>query len=136
MPNPKKPTALRELHGTAGRNKQRNSPNPPEITRGIGPAPEHFNELQTKTWDYLVSIMFAGVLAESDRPTFELLTVLFYRFRYGTYDDEAVVPALAVGELNRMDSIMSRYGMTPSDRTKIVVPKAEKVNPFEALLNG
>jgi len=40
---------------------------------------------------------------------------------------------LAVGELARMDSIMSRYGMTPSDRTKIIVPKSEKKNPFEAL---
>lgn len=136
MPNPKKPMALRELHGTANRNKQRNSPNPPEITRGIGPAPEHFTESQSEVWDYLVSVMFAGVLAESDRPTFELLTVLFHRFRYGSYEDGAPIPALAVGELARMDSIMSRYGMTPSDRTKIVVPKTENKNPFADILGG
>ena len=133
MANPKKPTALRELHGTAHRNKQRNSPSPPEIVKGIGPAPEYFNELESDTWDYLVSIMFAGVLAQSDRPTFELLARLFYRFRYGSYEDGAVVPALAVSELARLDSIMSRYGMTPSDRTKIVVPKGENKNPFETL---
>ena len=133
MPNPKKPTAIRELQGTANRNKQRNSPSPVEITKGIGPAPDHFNEQQSKVWDYLVSIMFPGVLAQSDRPTFELLSILFWRFRFGTYDDDSICPALAVGELARMDSIMSRYGMTPSDRTKIIVPKSEKKNPFEAL---
>ena len=133
MGAPKKPTALRELHGTAGRNKQRNSSSPVEIVRGIGPAPDHFNDQQSSTWDYLVSVMFPGVLAESDRPTFELLAVLFHRFRYGDYSDDSVLPALAVGELARMDSIMSRYGMTPSDRTKIVVPKGEKKNAFESL---
>ena len=133
MPNPKKPTALRELHGTANRNKQRNSPSPVEVTRGIGPAPERLTAEQSEVWDYLVSVMFPGVLAESDRPTFELLTVLFHRFRYGTYDENSTCPALAVGELARMDSIMGRYGMTPSDRTKIVVPKGEKKNPFESL---
>lgn len=133
MANPKKPMAIRELHGTAHRNKQRNPENPVEITRGIGPAPERFTEQQSEVWDYLVSIMFAGVLAESDRPTFEILAVLFHRFRYGTYEEDATCPALAVGELNRMDSIMSRYGMTPSDRAKISVPKGEKKNGFESL---
>ena len=133
MGAPKKPMALRQLHGTAHRNKQRNSPSPVKITRGIGPAPKHFSEQQSDTWDYLVNVMFAGVLAESDRPTFEVLSVLFHRFRYGAYGDDAILPALAVGELARMDSIMARYGMTQSDRTKIVVPKSEDKNPFESI---
>lgn len=129
----KKPQALRELHGTANRNKYRDNQNAPVPTRGIGPAPDHFSEEQSKTWDYLVSIMFAGVLAESDRPTMELLTVLFWRFRNGSYEQDAVIPALAVGEMTLMHQIMGKYGMTPSDRQKIVVPKQEKRNPFEAL---
>ena len=133
MGAPKKPTALRELHGTAHRNKQRNPENPVEITRGIGPAPERMTEQQSEVWDYLVSVMFPGVLAESDRPTFEILTVLFHRFRYGEYGEDAACPALAVGELTRMDSIMSRYGMTPSDRAKISVPKTSNKNGFESL---
>lgn len=130
---PKKPMALRELHGTANRNKQRNNDNAPEPERGIGPAPEHFSEAQSKVWDYLVSVMFAGVLGSSDRPTFELLTILFWRFRSGGYEEDAVIPALAVGEMTLMNNIMSKYGMTPSDRQKIVVPKGEKKNPFEGL---
>ena len=129
----KKPAALRELHGTANRNKHRDNQNAPTPSRGIGPAPSHFTELQRDTWDYLVSVMFAGVLGNSDRPQMELLTILFWRFRHGSYEDDAVIPALAVGEMTLMNQIMGKYGMTPSDRQKIVVPKTEKKNPFEAL---
>ena len=133
MARPTKPTALKELNGSAKHDPQRINKDEPKPKKGIGPAPDHFNELQSKTWDYLVSVMFPGVLGDSDRPTMELMAVLFYRFRYGSYEDDALVPALAVGELARLDSLMGRYGMTPSDRTKIIVPKAEAKNPFEAL---
>ena len=129
----KKPQEIRELHGTADRNKHRDNQNQPADTRGIGPAPDHFTELQSDTWDYLVSVMFAGVLKISDRPTMEMMTVLFYRFRHGDYEENSVCPALNGVELSRLDSLMGRYGMTPSDRTKIVVPKQEKKNVFEGM---
>lgn len=133
MPRPKKPSALKELNGSARHDPQRVNKNEPKPVRGIGPAPSHFTEGMSDTWDYLVSVMCPGVLGESDRPTLELLAVLFHRFRYGSYEEDAPLRALAVGELARMDSIMGRYGMTPSDRQKIVVPKEEAENPFETL---
>ena len=131
MANPPKPQALRELHGTAKDHPGRQNQNQPKVTRGIGPAPEHFTELQSDIWDYLVSVMFAGVLSISDRPTMEMMAVLFYRFRHGDYEENSVCPALNGVELSRLDSLMGRYGMTPSDRTKIVVPKQEKENVFK-----
>lgn len=127
----KKPQAVREMQGTADRNKHRDNQSQPKVTRGIGPAPEHFTELQSDIWDYLVSVMFAGVLSISDRPTMEMMAVLFYRFRHGDYEENSVCPALNGVELSRLDSLMGRYGMTPSDRTKIVVPKQEKENVFK-----
>lgn len=131
MPNPKKPMAIRELHGTAHRNKQRNNDDAPEPTRGIGPPPDYFSAGEREIWDYLVSIMHHGVLKEPDRPTFEVLAKLFYRFRYGSFDKDAPIPCLMAAELNKMCGIMSLYGMTPSDRQKIVVPKSQKKNPFD-----
>lgn len=129
----KKPTAIRELHGTANRNKQRNVENPVEPDMGIGPAPSYFCEQQREVWDYLVSVMFVGVLGNSDRPTFEVLATLFHRFRYGAHgDDSAPYQALSGVELNCMNSIMARYGMTPSDRTKISARTTSKNNPFSA----
>lgn len=129
----KKPKALRELNGTADRNKHRDNQDQPPVARGIGPAPEHFTELQSDIWDYLVGVMYAGVLSISDRPTMEMMTILFHRFRHGDYEENSVCPALNGVELSRLDSLMGRYGMTPSDRTKIVVPKKEKSNPFEGM---
>jgi hypothetical protein len=133
MGSHKKPQALRKLQGTANRNKHRDNQNQPEVVRGIGPAPEHFTSEQSKIWDYLVGVMFIGVLSESDRPTFEMMSMLFFRFRHGSFEEGAPYPALNGVELSRLDSLMSRYGMTPSDRTKIVVPKKEKSNPFEGM---
>jgi hypothetical protein len=131
MGSHKKPQALREVSGTANRNKHRDNQDQPKVTIGIGPAPSHFTEQQVEIWDYLVSVMFAGVLSRSDRPTLEMMAVLFYRFRHGTYDEDTVCPVLNGVELSRLDSLMGRYGMTPSDRTKIVVPKQPDHNPFE-----
>jgi hypothetical protein len=129
----KKPTEIRELHGTHNRNKHRDNPNQPKAEGGIGPAPKHFTEQQVECWDYLVGCMFIGVMGKSDRPTMEMMSVLFHRFRYGEYDKEAVIPALNGAELSRLDSLLGRYGMTPSDRSKIVVPKEDDKNEFENL---
>jgi len=133
MPAYKKPMELRELHGTANRNKQRNNPDMPDVDYGLGPAPDYFTEGEREVWDYLVSVMFKGVLATSDRASFELMAKLFYRFRYGTFDRDAELPALTAGELSRLDSLLGRYGMTPADRTKIVVPQGQKKSGFEGM---
>lgn len=134
MGAPKKPAALRELHGTANRNKHRDNQSQPATIGGIGPAPDYFTEKERECWDFLVSCMWPGVMGKSDRPTMELMARLFHRFRYGQFDKEAVVPALNGAELSRLDSLLARYGMTPSDRTKIVVPKDEKKNSFLDLM--
>lgn len=121
---PKKPTALRELHGTADRNKQRNNPNEPVPTRGIGPAPEHLPAAMHAIWDEVVGAMYAGVLGEADRLALEAMVRLVYLMR--TDFDE-----MTAAQLNQLTGLLARFGMTPADRTKIVVPKGEKKNPFE-----
>jgi len=130
MGRPAKPQLMKDLNGSAKHNSGRANKDAPKVVRGIGPAPSYFSEGEREVWDYLVSVMFVGVLSETDRPTFELMSKLFYRFRHGEFDKEAVIPQLNGAELSRLDSLMSRYGMTPSDRQKIVVPKGENDNPF------
>lgn len=123
---PKKPTALKVAQGTASRNKQRQNPNEPVPARGIGPAPGHLNPGQKKIWDEIVGIMYAGVLGEADRIALELMTVLLDEFRVNPLD-------FSGAKLARLEGLLSRFGMTPADRTKIVVPKGEKKNPFGGL---
>jgi phage terminase small subunit len=120
----KKPTALRELQGTANRNKHRDNQDQPVITRGIGPAPKHLNDDQKKIWDEIVSGMYAGVLGEADRLALETLTRLVYVMRR---DFEK----MSAAKLSQLSTMLGKFGMTPSDRTKIVVPKGgEKKNGF------
>jgi hypothetical protein len=126
----KKPMELRKLQGTSERNKQRQNKDAPPVVRGIGPAPKYFTEAESEVWDYFVSIMFVGVLSETDRPSLEIMSKLLYRFRHGEHDKEAVIVQLNGAELSRLDSLIARYGMTPSDRQKIVQPKTEDSNPF------
>lgn len=126
MGAPKKPTALRELHGTLNRNKDRNNPGEPVPTKGIGPAPEHLNEMQSQAWDEIVGMMYPGVLGEADRIALEIMAKLLVDFRTN-YED------FTGAKLARLEGMLARFGMTPSDRTKIVVPKGEKKNPFSEL---
>ena len=126
MPNPKKPMALRELHGTAHRNKQREVDSPAVATRGIGPPGQVLTENQRAIWDEVVGISYAGVMGEGDRIALELMCRLIEEMRLNFTD-------MSASKLSQLNSILSKFGMTPSDRTKITVPKAEKVSGFAAL---
>lgn len=122
----KKPQALRELHGTANRNKHRDNQNQPKAERGIGPPPDHLGDMEKAVWDEMVSHMYAGVLASGDRVAFETLTRLVVEMRTNFAEMNAA-------KLSQLSKLLGLFGMTPSDRTKIVVPKQEDKNPFESL---
>lgn len=127
MGAPKKPTALKEVHGTADRNKQRQNPDEPVPENGIGPAPDHLTEGERAIWDEVVSHMYAGVLGEADRMGLEVMVKLIHLMRT---DFEGMTGA----QLARLNGLLSQFGMTPADRTKISVPKdKDKGNPFEGM---
>lgn len=126
MGAPKKPTALRELHGTLNRNKQRNNPNEPTPVRGIGPPPSHLSQMQQQVWDEVVGQMYAGVLGEADRIALECMCRLIADMRMD-YEN------FTAAKMTQLSTLCGKFGMTPSDRTKIVVPKGEKRNPFADL---
>lgn len=133
MGNPRKPTALRELHGTIKDHPNRQNQNQPEVTRGIGPPPATLSPLEAEIWDEVVGIIYKGVFAEGDRIALEMFCKLLFRFRYADPSGKGdIVPLMGV-ELNQLTRLLSLFGMTPSDRTKIVVPKAEKKNSFADL---
>ena len=129
MPMPRKPTALKKLDGSIKDHPGRQNQDEPIPLRGIGPAPKSMPECKRMIWDEIVSIMYKGVLGEADRLSLEIMTDLMYRFRLAPIDE----PGLTGAELARLTGLLSEFGMTPSSRTKIVVPKAVKQNPFESL---
>lgn len=130
MGRPTTPTALKEIRGSFKRHPERRKDGEPVPTRGIGPAPEYFCQVQRDIWDEIVGQMYPGVLGEADRLALEIMVTLVYRFRWA--NGETIQPLMGA-ELARLTSLLSQFGMTPSDRTKIVVPKGEKKNPFSDL---
>lgn len=68
--------------------------------------------------------MYAGVLGEADRLALETLTRLVYVMR-SDFEE------MSAAKLSQLSTMLGKFGMTPSDRTKIVVPKGgEKKNGF------
>ena len=126
MARPPKPTALKELNGSARHDPQRINRNEPKPARGIGPANSSLNEQQQAIWDEVVGISYAGVLGEADRIALEMMCRLIYEMR-NDFEE------MSAAKITQLSTLLGRFGMTPSDRSKIVIPKAEKKNPFEVL---
>src|SRR5688572_8916631 len=120
---PRKPTNVLQLKGAfqknPGRGKARKSEPVPKA--GIGPAPAHFDEQQTKAWDYLVGIVPGGVLFDSDRAHLEMTAVLLAEFRAGD---------MKTDRMRLLATNLGKIGLNPSDRSKVQVPEGKGKNPF------
>jgi len=124
MPTPRKPTALREIQGTAHQNKHRQNGDQPIPDRQLAGPPDHLTERQQGIWLELTGIMYHGVLGQADGIAMELLCRMVEEMRHD-FDN------MNAAKLTQLSNLLGRFGMTPSDRTKVVVPKSPRVNPFE-----
>jgi phage terminase small subunit len=126
MPNIRKPTAIKRIQGTDKDHKSRQNPNEPTPARGIGPANSTLTEYEQEIWDEVVGISYRGVLGEADRIALEMMCRLIAEMRL----DFAEMTAAKITQLSQL---LGRFGMTPSDRTKIVIPKESNKNAFEGM---
>ena len=122
----RKPQALRELNGTSKDHPDRQNPNQPIPTKGIGPPNKVLTEYEQNIWDEIVGISYPGVLGEADRIALEMMCRLVGEMRM---DFESMTAA----KITQLSGLVGRFGMTPSDRSKIVVPKVAKANGFASL---
>jgi hypothetical protein len=126
MPRPRTPQALRVLNGTSKDHPGRQNKDQPTPEKGIGPCNKSLNEYEREIWDEIVGISYAGVLGEADRIALEMMCRLIAEMRLN-FDD---MPA---AKLTQLSGLIGRFGMTPADRTKIIVTKQAPKNPFAAL---
>ena len=126
MGNPRKPMAIREIQGTDQQNKHRQNHDAPEPSRGIGEPPEYLSESQRAIWDEVVSNMYKGVLGEADRVSFEVMVRLIDEMRIDFTEFTAA-------KLSQLRGLLSCFGMTPSDRLKISIPKEKNKSAFSDL---
>lgn len=118
MPAVRKATAELDAGGAFKAQPSRARTREPNTGRGIGPAPKDMPEQERAVWDEIVGNCAAGVFQSSDRPMMEMLCRLFAEFRQdpGGFGGRKYQTLLA---------LLARCGMTPSDRSRVLVTPNE-----------
>lgn len=120
------PIEIQRLKGADKKNPQRYKSEIPKSGNPLGDAPAHMNEAAQAAWFELQEYAVPGVMTAAERPMMELLCNLFAEYRANPPD----FPAAKMGHLV---SCLARFGMSPSDRTKLGVDKDKADNPFARL---
>lgn len=123
MGRPATPTAIKEARNSFKKHPERRPDGEMMPTEGIGPAPESL-VVEAEIWDEVVEMMPVGVLGNTDRIALETMCKLIFKMRYD-FD------AMTAAQLGKLETLLGRFGMTPSDRTKITMPKGKPKNAFE-----
>lgn len=124
------PTKLLELRGAykhqAGRREDR--ANEPVVTAPVGDPPEDFTGAVLQAWNDINNWAPAGVLTIADRAAVESAA----RLLAGERDGTNTCPMGC-----RLDKLLGKFGMTPSDRSKVSVsiPAPKPNNPFANIKN-
>lgn len=123
MARPRKPTALHVLTGSIDHDPGRfaDRAGEPQDDRPLGPPPESLRPAQRAAWMEIDRL--APWLAQADRIAVEVAATLVARFRI---DPGTMPPAL----YTRLETMLGRLGLTPSDRSKVSAPARGKANRF------
>lgn len=129
MARPRTPSNVLAMRGAFDKNPKRGKEreNEPEATGDIGDPPADWDEGVKACWREIVGLIAPGVLGKSDRLAVEMAANLLHQLRQSKW----LVPAAV---LTRYETLIGKFGMTPSDRSKVSVPKKPDVNPFSALV--
>ena len=98
----------------------------PVTAEPVGTPPDGLDDACKAAWNELAATAPAGVLCRFDRVALEIAAVLLAQFRAAPDDFQA-------SKLGRLNALLGQFGMTPSDRSKVSVPKMESVNRFALL---
>jgi phage terminase small subunit len=118
MPARRKSTGELERSGAFAHDPQRRAAraNEPKPKGALGAAPKHMSAAQKKLWKELANQVTPGWLTRAERWSVELAVTLMAKMRSCT-----IMPA----EVTTLASLMSKLGLTPSDRSRVSVPKQQ-----------
>ncbi|MFJ2989964.1 hypothetical protein ACIPF8_19025 [Collimonas sp. NPDC087041] len=129
MARPRTPSNVLQMRGAFDKNPKRGRERDgePEPNGEIGDPPDGMSDGAKKCWFEIVGLLAPGVLCRSDRLSLEMAAELLAQMR----DMKWMVPAAV---LTRYETLIGKFGMTPSDRSKVSVPKTQTANPFAKLI--
>ena len=117
------PSNILKLTGAYKKNPQRKRGEEPEGATFKKTAPTKMEPALKKIWRELIRDIAPGVLQQGDRILLEQTTILIGRMRENS--DE-----FTASQHQTLISCLARLGMTPADRSKVVVPKVTR-NKFD-----
>ncbi len=118
-----KPTALKVLQGNPGkRHLNDREPKPPE---GPVERPDYLSAGAIVVWEEEAPTALAmGTLTKADRRAFATMCELIALFQMNAKKDEPS-PTVAVNAANSLKAYFDYFGLNPSGRSRIKVPKPE-----------
>lgn len=125
MPQPKKPTKILELSGALKKNPQRKRGAEPQPAEGVGDCPKHLSDSYAVIWNEIKSNCVDGVLTIQDRHALELVVTGIHEVRHGIETEDGI-KQVGGAERDRVFKQLGRFGLTPSDRSNVVVSQPEK----------
>ena len=130
MARPRKPTELHALNGTLDHNPARfaDRANEPKDDRPLGPPPDRMKPDERAAWMEIDRL--APWLSGADRLAVEVAAALMASFRLAGV--QYTPPAL----LARLESMLGKLGLTPSDRSKVSAADAAKPSGNRFAANG
>jgi hypothetical protein len=124
---PRVPTNILDARGAFKTHPERRGKREgePVVTELIGSAPKTFTADQLQAWKDITSQCADGVLTKADSIAVEVCAGLLARHRQAP---------LTGADLNQLTGLLGRFGMTPSDRSKVRgIGQKQSTNPFEAI---
>lgn len=153
MARPRKPTALKILHGDFDKNPQRRNHQEPQPSSDCPQCPTDLGVVGRNEWKRICKeLEMLGVISLAERPA-----ILRYCHAYQQHHDferqvkkdgrwqtnyktgaitEHPASKAARDLVNQMIKLLSSFGMTPTSRTRLAVKEKKEVDPDEKLFFG
>ncbi|RRV59813.1 terminase [Stutzerimonas stutzeri] len=127
MARPRTPTNVLDARGSFRKHPERKRVDP-DTSGPLSAAPDHLSAQALECWNDIAASAPTGVLTDSDRIALELAANLLAQFRADPLEFKAM-------RLVRLEVLLGKFGMTPSDRSKVSIATGPKpsANPFAEL---
>ncbi len=113
------PTVILERRGAfiSHKNRKEARAGEPVVTKRLGTPPKTFTDEQKKLWREFARVVPAGVETYADRWAVEIVVCAMAKFRANS---------ISGAETGQLTSLLSRFGLTPADRSRVVATLAPK----------
>jgi len=134
MPQPRVPTKILKLRGADKKHPDRMKlrENEPVSTKPIGKPSKYLSSIEKKAFKEIANSAIDGVLYESDTLAVELAAQLMVKCRGLLVIDNKTITASAA-EQNLFFKYLGQFGMMPSERSKISIPKNNMPSAWDDL---